>query len=81
MEKYEHISSFRAIREECEEIIVGLVSRLESQLGERTASPRQLAQAVELLLELGQSPSKLCAQYLIQLVSLQARLGNQFSQG
>ncbi|XP_063717211.1 vacuolar protein sorting-associated protein 51 homolog [Symsagittifera roscoffensis] len=65
LEKYEHISSFRAIREECDEIIVGLVSKLEAQLGERSVSPRQLSQAVELLLELGQSPSKLCAQYLL----------------
>ncbi|XP_075252542.1 vacuolar protein sorting-associated protein 51 homolog isoform X2 [Convolutriloba macropyga] len=65
LEKYEHISSFRAIREECDEIIVGLVSKLEMQLGERSASPRQLSQSVELLLELGQSPSKLCAQYLL----------------
>ena len=66
LEKYENISSFHAIRQECDEIIVGLISKLESQLGDRGASPRQLSQAVELLLQLGQPPSKLCAQYLTQ---------------
>ncbi|XP_063899946.1 vacuolar protein sorting-associated protein 51 homolog isoform X2 [Zophobas morio] len=64
--RYEHISSFSGIRDECQALLVQLKDALHSRLSyEKNVSLSQLTEAAELLLLLDAPPAEIAESYLL----------------
>ncbi|XP_048584517.1 vacuolar protein sorting-associated protein 51 homolog isoform X2 [Nematostella vectensis] len=64
LHQYSHMPSFSGIHEDCAEIVKELVVRLREQLRNPKSSPKQLAECVDLLLQLQEPADELCDEFL-----------------
>jgi len=64
LHRYKHMSSFRGIHSDCEQIVVVLKSKLKDQLRNTMSTTRQLTESVNLLLNLGEPAEALCEEFL-----------------
>ncbi|XP_033633554.1 vacuolar protein sorting-associated protein 51 homolog [Asterias rubens] len=62
--QYQHMSSFHGIQQDCNEIVNELRTKLREQFGNRESSAQQLAESVDLLLQLKEPPDELCDEFL-----------------
>nr|CAD7433320.1 unnamed protein product [Timema monikensis] len=81
---YSNMPSFQGIQADCEAIVEELKLKLREQFKSKDATAKELAESVELLLQLKEPASSLCAEFLShastrlteQLASLQS-MNNQ----
>ena len=66
LEHYRHMPSFTGIQEDCESIMTELTKQLRGRLEDPSCQPEQLAEAVQLLRQLGEPTEHLCDSYLSQ---------------
>ena len=64
LEAYKDMPSFKGIYDETSVIVDRLREKLKERFGDVTSTPQQLAECVELLLELGEPPELLCQDFL-----------------
>ncbi|XP_019849380.1 PREDICTED: vacuolar protein sorting-associated protein 51 homolog [Amphimedon queenslandica] len=64
LEQYKHLPSFHGIQHDCLAIIDELKTLLKGRLDDQQSSPKMIAEAVDLLLQLQEPPQALCQQYL-----------------
>lgn len=64
MNQYGNMPSFQGIQKDVEELVEVLKSKLRIEFHKRDASPKQLADSVDLLLQLKEPPDVLCADFL-----------------
>ncbi|KAJ8865760.1 hypothetical protein PR048_033281 [Dryococelus australis] len=64
LQRYSNMPSFQGIQQDCESIVGELKDRLHCQFKSKEATARELAQAVDLLLQLQEPASVLCSQFL-----------------
>ncbi|KAK6174364.1 hypothetical protein SNE40_017657 [Patella caerulea] len=62
--QYQHMPSFQGINTDCNMIIEQLRQQLRQQFKDKESSPKQLAECVDLLLELNEPPETLCDEFL-----------------
>ncbi|CAC5389288.1 ANG2 [Mytilus coruscus] len=84
LHQYQHMASFQGINEDCNKIIHQLCDHLREQFKDKESSPKQLAECVDLLLQLNEPAEKLCEEFLsharqkidedLQLLDRQIRL-------
>lgn len=64
LERYGNMASFQGIQKDCEMILGDLKQRLRDQFKNKEASAKDLAKAVDLLLQLSEPADQLCAEFL-----------------
>ncbi|KAK7469788.1 hypothetical protein BaRGS_00036215 [Batillaria attramentaria] len=64
LHQYRHMPSFQGINRDCEAIIQQLCATLRQQFKEKESTPKQLAECVDLLLQLDEPPEQLCDEFL-----------------
>ncbi|XP_054709728.1 vacuolar protein sorting-associated protein 51 homolog [Uloborus diversus] len=64
LHQYEHMPSFRGIQEDCDILIGELKVKLQEQFKSKDAAPKQLAECVDLLLQLEEPTEVLCDEFL-----------------
>lgn len=64
LNQYGNMPSFQGIQKDCEDIVEELKKKLRTQLNKRDASPKLLADSVDLLLQLKEPADVLCADFL-----------------
>lgn len=74
LQQYGNMPSFQGIQDDCETILMDLKSVLRSQFGDGGATAKQLAEAVDLLLQLNEPADELCSEFLS---CAEKRLGEQ----
>ncbi|CAG2186821.1 ANG2 [Mytilus edulis] len=84
LHQYQHMASFQGINEDCNKIIHQLCDHLREQFKDKESSAKDLAQCVDLLLQLNEPAEKLCEEFLsharqkidedLQLLDRQIRL-------
>ncbi|KFM62792.1 Protein fat-free-like protein, partial [Stegodyphus mimosarum] len=62
--QYEHMPSFHGIQEDCDMLVNQLKQKLREQFKSKDASPKQLAECVDLLLQLDEPTEVLCDEFL-----------------
>lgn len=71
---YRNMPSFQGIQKDCEELVEQLKTKLRAKFHKRDASPKLLADSVDLLLRLREPADLLCADFLTHA---DARLAEQ----
>lgn len=61
---YSHMPSFHGIHQDCDEIVKQLIVQLREQLRNPKSTPKQLAECVDLLLQLREPADELCDEFL-----------------
>ncbi|KAL9983794.1 hypothetical protein ACROYT_G006024 [Oculina patagonica] len=61
---YSHMPSFHGIHQDCDEIVKQLIVQLREQLRNPKSTPKQLAECVDLLLQLKEPADELCDEFL-----------------
>lgn len=64
LEQYRHFPSIKVIDEECHAIVVQLKSKLHEQFSSSDATQQQLAESIQLLLQLQETPHVLAGDFL-----------------
>ncbi|XP_059475616.1 vacuolar protein sorting-associated protein 51 homolog [Neocloeon triangulifer] len=64
LKMYHQNPSFSSIHKECDEIMLSVKEQLFGQLSSKQATPKELAECVELLLSLGEPAPVLCVKFL-----------------
>ncbi|XP_070539803.1 vacuolar protein sorting-associated protein 51 homolog isoform X2 [Ptychodera flava] len=64
LHQYQHMPSFHGIQEDCNEIIAELRTQLREQFRDNDSTPKQLAECVDLLLQLKEPADELCDEFL-----------------
>ncbi|ESP00450.1 hypothetical protein LOTGIDRAFT_173187 [Lottia gigantea] len=64
LHQYQHMPSFQGINSDCNIIIEQLSQQLRQQFKDKESSPKQLAECVDLLLQLNEPPESLCDEFL-----------------
>ncbi|KAF8768431.1 Vacuolar protein sorting-associated protein like [Argiope bruennichi] len=64
LHQYEHMPSFHGIQKDCDILVNELKMKLREQFKSKDASPKQLAECVDLLLQLGEPTEVLCDEFL-----------------
>lgn len=64
LHQYQHMPSFKGISEDCNKIIQELSHLLRQQFKNKESTPKQLAECVDLLLQLGEPAEDLCEEFL-----------------
>ena len=64
LDQYEHMPSFKGIKDDCDSIMLELKQRLTARLGDRSTAPEDLSGCVDLLLQLNEPADQLCDAYL-----------------
>ncbi|XP_052229082.1 vacuolar protein sorting-associated protein 51 homolog isoform X2 [Dreissena polymorpha] len=62
--QYQHMPSFQGINTDCVHIMEQLAATLKQQFHDKQSSPRQLAECVDLLLQLREPAEQLCEEFL-----------------
>ncbi|XP_041477229.1 vacuolar protein sorting-associated protein 51 homolog [Lytechinus variegatus] len=62
--QYQHMPSFHGIHRDCNEIVNELRLKLREQFGNKESDAKQLAECVDLLLQLKEPPDELCDEFL-----------------
>ncbi|XP_071493874.1 vacuolar protein sorting-associated protein 51 homolog [Diadema antillarum] len=62
--QYQHMPSFHGIHRDCTEIVNELRLKLREQFRDKESNPKQLAECVDLLLQLKDPPDELCDEFL-----------------
>ncbi|XP_044726540.1 vacuolar protein sorting-associated protein 51 homolog [Chrysoperla carnea] len=74
LQQYGNMSSFQGIQEDCNIILIELKQKLRDQFKSNHATAKDLAESVDLLLQLGEPADKLCEEFLS---CAEHRLGEQ----
>lgn len=74
LHQYGNLPSFQGIKTDCESILADLKVELSKQFSKPQATARELAESVDLLLQLDEPAIELCSQFL---VCAEARLAEQ----
>lgn len=64
LQQYGNMASFKGIQSDCEVILKELKLELRSSFGNPDATAKQLAESVDLLLQLEEPPKGLCIEFL-----------------
>lgn len=64
LQRYQHMTSFQGISQDCNQIIQNLCQILRQQFKEKESTPKQLAECVDLLLQLNEPAEELCEEFL-----------------
>ena len=64
LDQYEHMASFKGIKDDCDSIMLELKQRLTARLADRSTAPEDLSACVDLLLQLNEPADQLCDAYL-----------------
>ncbi|XP_060076559.1 vacuolar protein sorting-associated protein 51 homolog [Ylistrum balloti] len=64
LHQYQHMPSFQGISEDCNKIIQELCQLLRQQFKNKESTPKQLAECVDLLLQLDEPAEVLCDEFL-----------------
>lgn len=64
LDQYQHMPSFHGIQQDCQLIVEQLRTRLKQQFHIRHSSAKQLAECVDLLLQLNEPAEQLCDEFL-----------------
>ncbi|XP_064631318.1 vacuolar protein sorting-associated protein 51 homolog isoform X2 [Lineus longissimus] len=64
LHQYQHMPSFCSIQQDCNSIVEDLRGKLKEQFRDKESSPKQLAECVDLLLQLNEPAEELCAEFL-----------------
>lgn len=64
LQQYGSMSSFQGIQEDCNIILVDLKQKLRDQFKSNRVTAKELAESVDLLLQLGEPADNLCAEFL-----------------
>ncbi|XP_033098791.1 vacuolar protein sorting-associated protein 51 homolog [Anneissia japonica] len=64
LNQYQHMPSFHGIQQDCSEIVAELRSKLREQFRDKESTPKQLAECVDLLLQLKEPADELCDEFL-----------------
>ncbi|XP_053133876.1 vacuolar protein sorting-associated protein 51 homolog isoform X2 [Hemicordylus capensis] len=83
LHQYQHMPSFRGIQDDCQKIMAGLAQKLREKFRDGASGAKDLAECVELLLQLGEPAEELCDEFLshagcrleAELEALEAELG------
>ncbi|XP_060711777.1 vacuolar protein sorting-associated protein 51 homolog [Hemiscyllium ocellatum] len=83
LHQYQHMASFHGIQNDCQKIMSDLAQRLREKFRHTGSSAKELAECVELLLQLGEPAEELCDEFLAHarsrleedLLALEAELG------
>lgn len=74
LQQYGNMPSFRGIQSDCETMLEEIKRELRTQFSDPDASAKQLAESVELLLQLDEPAKELCTEFL---ACAEKRLGEQ----
>ncbi|XP_072407060.1 vacuolar protein sorting-associated protein 51 homolog [Chiloscyllium punctatum] len=85
LHQYQHMASFHGIQNDCQKIMSDLAQKLREKFRDTGSSAKELAECVELLLQLGEPAEELCDEFLAHarsrleedLSALEAELGQQ----
>ncbi|GFY47581.1 vacuolar protein sorting-associated protein 51 homolog [Trichonephila inaurata madagascariensis] len=66
LHQYEHMPSFHGIQKDCDILVNELKMKLREQFRSKDATPKQLAECVDLLLQLEEPTEVLCDEFLKQ---------------
>ncbi|XP_059499775.1 vacuolar protein sorting-associated protein 51 homolog [Stegostoma tigrinum] len=83
LHQYQHMASFQGIQNDCQKIMSDLAHKLREKFRDTGSSAKELAECVELLLQLGEPAEELCDEFLAHarsrleedLSALEAELG------
>ncbi|XP_053224186.1 vacuolar protein sorting-associated protein 51 homolog isoform X2 [Podarcis raffonei] len=83
LHQYQHMPSFRGIQDDCQKIMADLAQKLREKFRDGGSCAKDLAECVELLLQLGEPAEELCDEFLshaccrleAELQALEAELG------
>ncbi|CAI5797987.1 Vacuolar protein sorting-associated protein 51 homolog [Podarcis lilfordi] len=83
LHQYQHMPSFRGIQDDCQKIMADLAQKLREKFRDGGSCAKNLAECVELLLQLGEPAEELCDEFLshaccrleAELRALEAELG------
>lgn len=64
LEQYQHMPSFSSIHQDCQGIVQELRTKLREKFSDRESTARELAECVDLLLQLKEPPDQLCDEFL-----------------
>ncbi|XP_071827311.1 vacuolar protein sorting-associated protein 51 homolog isoform X2 [Apostichopus japonicus] len=64
LEQYQHMPSFSSIHRDCKGIVEELRTKLREKFSNKESSARELAECVDLLLQLKEPPDQLCDEFL-----------------
>ncbi|KAI0211197.1 hypothetical protein LSAT2_003992 [Lamellibrachia satsuma] len=64
LHQYEHIASFQRIQQDCNIIVQQLSGKLREQFHDKESGTKQLAECVDLLLQLDEPAEDLCEEFL-----------------
>ncbi|KAL4231802.1 Vacuolar protein sorting-associated protein 51 [Mactra antiquata] len=64
LHQYQHMPSFQGINSDCSKIIKELTQNLKQQFRDKESTPKQLAECVDLLLQLHEPAEELCEEFL-----------------
>ncbi|KAL8183930.1 UNVERIFIED_CONTAM: Vacuolar protein sorting-associated protein 51 [Gekko kuhli] len=89
LHQYRHMPSFQGIQDDCQKIMADLAQKLREKFRDGGSGAKDLAECVELLLQLGEPAEELCDEFLsharsrleAELQALEAELGEGQSQG
>ncbi|XP_032089997.1 vacuolar protein sorting-associated protein 51 homolog [Thamnophis elegans] len=84
LHQYQHMPSFRGIQDDCQKIMADLAQKLREKFRDGGSGAKDLAECVELLLQLGEPAEELCDEFLshahcqleAELQTLEAELGD-----
>ncbi|XP_042295541.1 LOW QUALITY PROTEIN: vacuolar protein sorting-associated protein 51 homolog [Sceloporus undulatus] len=85
LHQYQHMPSFRGIQDDCQKIMADLAQKLREKFRDGGSGAKDLAECVELLLQLGEPAEELCDEFLsharcrleAELQALEAELGGE----
>ncbi|KAJ7307501.1 hypothetical protein JRQ81_009524 [Phrynocephalus forsythii] len=83
LHQYQHMPSFRGIQDDCQKIMADLAQKLREKFRDGGSGAKDLAECVELLLQLSEPAEELCDEFLshagcrleAELQALEAELG------
>ncbi|XP_072840482.2 vacuolar protein sorting-associated protein 51 homolog [Pogona vitticeps] len=83
LHQYQHMPSFRGIQDDCQKIMADLAQKLREKFRDGGSGAKDLAECVELLLQLNEPAEELCDEFLAharcrleaELQALEAELG------
>eukprot|EP00061_Rhincodon_typus_P005053 g24063.t1 len=64
LHQYQHMASFQGIQNDCQKIMSDLAQKLREKFRDTGSSAKELAECVELLLQLGEPADELCDEFL-----------------
>lgn len=64
LHQYQHMASFQGIQKDCNEIVTDLCVKLRKKFHDEESTPKQLAECVDLLLQLNEPAEELCEEFL-----------------